>query len=506
MSQQREGRDREPPLEGVDHLLRAAEVALIQLDQDLRTLRITASAEALFGLRDVRRRRSLAELALELGAPGLTADVEEALRSGGPVERALEGRGGEPTHAKTAAIVDAEGQVSGVAITFTDPSARRALEAAERRQDALLASLLSSLAHELRNPLAPIRSGIELLFDDDADPDAMALSLGIMARQVAHLTELVDDLVDVSRVRQGTLTLRRRHVDVADAVRSALEATRSQIERAGHRLELHAPDEPLVVDADVTRLAQVFTNLLANAMKYTPSGGRISISMGQEGDDVVVSISDDGAGIDPDMLEGIFDLFGQGGEGPMKGQTGLGVGLSLARSLVSLHGGAISASSPGVGRGSEFTVRLPRVLAPGEVRHESDRPPAPGEIPRLRVLVVDDNPDAMELLALGLARAGHEVETAADGEEAIERAERFLPHVVLMDLGMPRLDGLSAAKAIRAQPWSAGMTLVALTGWGQRADRDETRDAGFDHHLVKPANRAEVHDILRRAGARLGSS
>jgi len=496
---EREGRDPEPPLDAVEALLRAADVALVELDADLRTVRITARAEALFGLREPRRRRSVAELALELGVPGLTDDVEETLRDGGPRERKLTDRSGEPRKAVTKAIVGPEGRTTGVAIVFRDLGAEQAYAEAERRQDALLATL----AHELRNPLAPIRSGIELLFDDDADPDAMALSLGIMARQVAHLTHLVDDLVDVSRIRQGQLTLRRHHVDVADAIRSALEATRSQIERAGHRLELHAPDEPLVVDADVTRLAQVFTNLLANAVKYTPPGGRISISMGRDGDDVVVSIADDGVGIDADMLDGIFRLFGQGGDGPLQGQTGLGVGLSLARSLVDMHDGAISASSAGAHQGSEFTVRLPRVVESARAKADSEPPIREGEIPRLRVLVVDDNPDAMELLALGLVRAGHEVETAADGEEAVERAERFLPHVVLMDLGMPRLDGLSAAKLIRAEPWSAGMTLVALTGWGQRADRDKTRSAGFDHHLVKPANRSEVHDILRQAAARL---
>jgi signal transduction histidine kinase len=367
---------------------------------------------------------------------------------------------------------------------------RRAEELAEadRRKDEFLALL----AHELRNPLAPLRNGLQILRLADADPDARARAREMMDRQLGHLVRIVDDLLDVSRITRGKMELRRTRVRLEDVVGSAVEAARPLIDAAGHTLEVSIPDRAVVLDADLTRLAQVFANLLTNSAKYTPAGGRIRLTAEARGGEVVATVRDTGIGIPAEALPRIFDMFSQVDRSIEKTTGGLGIGLALVRGLVEMHGGTVTAESPGPDRGSTFTVRLP-VL--------DSRPAAPSTDegvrgPGCRVLVVDDNRDGAESLAEMLRLLGNEVYTAHDGLEAVEAAGRLRPDLILMDVGMPRLNGLDATRRIREQPWGRAVAVIALTGWGQEIDRLLSREAGCDGHLVKPVGLAELQQLL----------
>jgi CheY-like chemotaxis protein len=357
------------------------------------------------------------------------------------------------------------------------------------------------LAHELRNPLAPICTGLEVLRLRKDDPAALERSLGIMERQTRQLTRLIDDLMDVSRITRGRLQVRKGRVELADVVQSAIEASRPLLDEAGHELTVRLPDHPIVLDADATRLAQVLSNLLGNAAKYTPHGGRVVLSARTEGDELVVSVADSGVGIPPAMLGRVFEMFQQVERPGGRATAGLGIGLTLVRALVEAHGGTVSVHSEGTDRGSEFVLRLP---LPPPTRAHSERETgakgdpaaaARGARPR-RVLVVDDNEEAAEMLSMAVEMLGNEVRTARDGIEAVELAGQFRPNVVLMDIGMPRMNGYDAARRIREQPWGKDMLLVALTGWGQEDDKRKTREAGFDRHLVKPAGTAALEVIF----------
>jgi PAS domain S-box-containing protein len=397
---------------------------------------------------------------------------------------------------------DANGQAVRVIGTNLDVTDRRTAEEelrtlashlsdADRRKDEFLATL----AHELRNPLAPIRNGLHVLqLAGDSGP-AGRQAVAMIERQVSQLVRLVDDLMDVSRVATGKIELRRERVELAAAVQGAVEASRPLIEQMGHELTVVLPDAPLVIEADPTRLAQVLLNLLANAAKYTDSGGRIWLTGRLEADGVLVSVRDNGIGIAADQLPQIFDLFSQVDRSLEKSQGGLGVGLSLVKRLVELHGGSVLASSAGEGMGSEFTLRLPLasgVALPEQVGAVSVHSPAL----QRRVLVADDNSDAAESLAMVLRIKGHDVRTVNDGEQAVSLAETFRPHVTLLDIGMPRLNGYEACRRIRSQKASATTILVALTGWGQEEDRRRSQEAGFDHHLVKPVDHLVIDKII----------
>ena len=373
------------------------------------------------------------------------------------------------------------------------------LSEADRRKDEFLATL----AHELRNPLAPIRMGLEVMKLGGQGTAALQEIRETMERQTQQLITLVDDLLDVSRITQGKLRLRRCEVMIAEVVRSAVEASRPWIDEAGHRLNVSVPREPIGLHADPNRLAQVISNLLNNAVKYTPGGGQIELSVRPIAGNVEIVVRDDGIGIPAEMQRRVFEMFAQI-NGPLeKGYVGLGIGLTLVRSLVEMHGGTIAVHSEGEGRGSEFTVRLP-IATPPPPRDDVSRNDDPGpsqaaaQPPRRRVLVVDDNQAAANMLAMVVKMLGNEVRTAGDGQQAIEVAAEYLPEVVLMDIGMPRLNGYEAARHIRQQSWGGAMLLVALTGWGQEEDRQRTRDAGFDHHLVKPADPATLKSLLRQ--------
>ncbi|MED5618315.1 PAS domain-containing protein [Ideonella sp. BN130291] len=374
------------------------------------------------------------------------------------------------------------------------------LAEADRRKDEFLATL----AHELRNPLAPITNALEVLrLKNPVDP-AVRWTRDVIDRQVRQMTRLVDDLLDVARITRGRIELRIERVDAAAIVQGAVEAARPFIDASGHTLEVQLPHDTLWLDADPTRLTQVLLNLLNNAAKYTPRGGHIRVSAGCEDAQAVLRVRDTGIGLAPEHLPTVFEMFSQVAPALERSQGGLGIGLALARGLVELHRGSIEAHSAGAGQGSEFVVRLP--LPAGAAEPGASIAPGPGgQAPVLRVLVVDDNRDAAESLAMILELTGHEVALAHDGPTALDLALRFLPDLVLLDIGMPGMNGYEVARRLRAQPHGQRMVLAALTGWGQREDKQRAIQAGFDHHLTKPADGARLDAVLSSASAAMAS-
>jgi signal transduction histidine kinase/CheY-like chemotaxis protein len=365
-----------------------------------------------------------------------------------------------------------------------------ALEQANRHKDELLAML----AHELRNPLAAIRNAALVARTRAASGQDVRRPFEILERQIANSARILEDLFDVSAVKRGLVALQRRRLRLDEVLASAVESQRSALDARGHHLAVDLGGEPLVLDADATRLEQVFANLLHNAAKYTPPGGHVALRARRDGGEAVVTVSDDGRGIDPALLPRIFDVFVQGETQLDRPQGGLGLGLTLVRRLVELHGGAVSARSDGRGRGSAFTVRLPlAAAAPGAERRGGDAP-APARA-RRRVLVVEDNVDAAEMLGALLAELGHEVRLAGDGDEALAAIASYGPDLVLLDIGIPRVDGYEVARRVRAASGRAP-TLVALTGYGQAEDRARALAAGFDEHLTKPVDLAALTRIL----------
>ncbi|VTS00725.1 histidine kinase : Putative sensor histidine kinase OS=Variovorax paradoxus B4 GN=VAPA_1c17480 PE=4 SV=1: HisKA: HATPase_c: Response_reg [Gemmata massiliana] len=364
------------------------------------------------------------------------------------------------------------------------------LRDADRRKDEFLAML----AHELRNPLAPIRNGLAILQMADGDRAAVRKTYGMMSRQVDHLGRLVDDLLDVSRITRGKVELRKEAVDLNAVLARAAEAVRPTIEARRHRLIVTQPGRPVTVSADPTRLAQVVGNLLTNAAKYSDEGGRIDLILEEDGE-AIVRVRDTGLGIPADMLPRVFDLFTQVGRTLDRADGGLGIGLTLVKSLVELHGGTVSAASGGPGKGSEFTVRLPKLVR-ARGGDAAERPAAAGVTPR-RILIVDDNLDAGDSLATLLEMTGHRVEVARNGPQGLEVAARLRPEVAVLDLGLPGMNGYELAGRIRAEPFGKDVTLIALTGYGQEEDRRRTREAGFDHHLTKPADLDALAAVLR---------
>ena len=370
------------------------------------------------------------------------------------------------------------------------------LKEANHRKDEFLAML----AHELRNPLAPIRTAVQLLRLKELTEPHRQRARDVIERQVEHLVNLIDDLLDVSRITRGMITLQLEPVLVGAIVARAVETARPAIDAHKHALELDLPEELISVEGDKTRLVQVIANILHNAAKFMDPGGRIRLSVRREGQYALISIADTGIGIAPDLLPKIFELFTQVHAKSERAQGGLGIGLALVRRLTEMHGGTVTAHSDGAGRGSTFSVRLPVMVTQiaGLVHPKRDT----GTIPRVasqRILVADDNRDAAEALSLQLQLAGHDVRTAHDGIEALTVAKTFDPEIVLLDLGMPKMDGYEVARQLRLQPRSRRVTLIALTGWGQQQDRDRTADAGFDAHLVKPVAEAQLFRALTLA-------
>jgi two-component system CheB/CheR fusion protein len=385
---------------------------------------------------------------------------------------------------------DAAGRIVGVGGAALDVTARKLVEESLKDADRRKDEFLATLAHELRNPLAPIANSVQLLRLAGARDPELEVVHDIIDRQVRQLTRLVEDLLDVSRVSRGKITLHRQRIKLESVVEQAVETTRPLFEAVGHKLVVSLPGHALTVDGDPTRLAQAFGNLLHNAAKFTTGTGRIAVEATREGDWAKIVVRDNGLGIPADMLSRIFELFAQVETGVDRAHGGLGIGLTLVRSLVELHGGTIEAQSDGPGRGSAFVVRLPLAAEVAPEDH-ADRPGSGAEdraARRCRILVVDDNVDSAVTLARLLGLVGHEVKAAHDGPGALEAAAAFRPDVMLVDLGMPGMSGFEVAGRIRAHPELAETRLIALTGWGQPEDRVRTRQAGFDRHLVKPVD------------------
>jgi PAS domain S-box-containing protein len=401
-------------------------------------------------------------------------------------------------------IRDASGAVSGIFVEGSDVTARKQVEdelrAANRQKDQFLAML----AHELRNPLAPIMTAAQLLKVGNLDARNVANASEIIARQAAHMTDLVNDLLDVSRVTRGLVTLEKEELDLNVIVAAAVEQVRPLIDARRHSLTLQLSGRSAHVIGDRTRLVQVISNILNNAAKYTGPGGRITLSVTVDEQRAHVAVRDNGVGIAPDVLPYIFDLFTQAERTPDRSLGGLGIGLALVKSLVALHGGSVRAASDGLGQGSEFCIWLPRLA--GNDRTLDDGASAAGvQAPgALRVMVVDDNVDAAQMLAALLEVQGHAVCIEYDGKGALAHARRECPDVLLLDIGLPDMDGYELARRLRSQPESAGATLVALTGYGQSQDRKEAEQAGFDHYLVKPADLDQVNAVLAEAARARG--
>jgi PAS domain S-box-containing protein len=410
-----------------------------------------------------------------------------------------------PIEDSAAPIQDERGDIAGVVLIFRDVTERRRAEAARERAEAALKEadrrkdeFLAMLAHELRNPLAPLRNALHILQLAGDDPGLTAQAREVMERQIEHLVRLVDDLLDVSRIMRGRIELRKEPVELATVVNRAVETSQPGIEAEGHELTVSLPPEPLWLDGDLVRLAQVVSNLLNNAVKYTERGGKICLTGGREGDGAVLRVRDTGIGIAPEVLPQIFDMFVQADRRTKNAQGGMGIGLTLVRRLVEMHGGRVEAHSAGPGRGSEFVVWLPlRGGSDGEPARgkQPERSPAAGLESR-RVLVVDDSPDAADTLAMLLRLEGQEVRVAYDGPSALAAAEAAPPDIAFLDLGMPTMDGYELARRMRARQELRTVRLVAVTGWGQDEDRRRTREAGFDEHLVKPVERESLHQLL----------
>jgi signal transduction histidine kinase/ActR/RegA family two-component response regulator len=378
----------------------------------------------------------------------------------------------------------------------TEIAERQRAEEALRQTDRRKSEFLAMLAHELRNPLAPMRNAVEILRRSGGDDQRVNPATEMMQRQLGQMVRLVDDLLDVSRISRGSIHLRREPVELASIVHQAVEAARPLCATLDHELTVTLPPQAIYLDADPSRLAQVVGNLLSNACKFTERGGHIRLSVEREGNEALVRVQDTGIGIAAEQLPRIFEMFTQVDTSLERSRDGLGVGLPLVKNVVDMHGGTVEARSRGLGQGSEFVVRLPILSAPPPPRPREPSGSKPvATVPR-RILVVDDNRDAADSLAMLLKLTGHDVRIAGDGLEALEEAATFTPHVILLDIGLPRLNGYEAARRIRDQQRHEGLTLVALTGWGQEEDRRRSEEAGFDAHLIKPVDFAALTKLL----------
>jgi signal transduction histidine kinase len=373
---------------------------------------------------------------------------------------------------------------------------RQRAEEALREADRRKSQFLATLAHELRNPLAPIRNAVEILIRSGGDEQKVKPVTEMMQRQVGQMVRLVDDLLDVSRISRDKIELRREPIELASVVHHAVEAVRPVYESMDHELTVTLPPQPTYLNADPIRLAQVVGNLLNNACKFTEKGGRIRLTVEREGKHAVIRVQDTGIGIAAKQLLHIFEMFTQVDTSLERSRDGLGIGLTLVKKLVEMHGGTVEARSAGVGQGSEFVVRLPALSKPLPPLPREPSGVKPVATVQRRILVVDDNPDSADSLAMLLKLSGHEVHTAHDGLEAVEAAAKFQPDVILLDIGLPRLDGYEAARRIREQQRDKGLILVALTGWGQDEDRRRSEEAGFDAHMVKPVDLAALSNLL----------
>lgn len=486
-------------------ILNAALDCIISMDHEGRILEFNPAAERTFGyLRSDVVGRQMAEL---LVPPQLREQHQRGMATylatgTGPVLGrrlelpALRADGSEFPVELAITRINKEGPPVFTAY-LRDISERKWAEEALRESNRLKDEFLAILAHELRNPLAPIRNALYILQQPEIDPAMTRQLLDMGQQQVEHMARMLDDLLDVSRISQGRFALRKEIVDLASLIMRAVAAVRLLVEEHRHELEISISDEPLRVEGDTTRLEQVLANLLNNACKYMDEGGKIRLTAGLRDGQVEIGVKDLGIGIPPEALPRIFEMFSQVDRSLERSRSGLGIGLALVRRLVEMHGGTIEAKSEGAGRGSEFVVRLPATAAepPGPREAEQEKEQVAAHAKR-RILVVDDNQDAATTLGILLRLKGNEVRTAFDGLEAVAAAEAFQPQAILLDIGMPKMNGYDAARRIRQEARGRPVMLVATTGWGQQQDIARSKEAGFDHHLVKPVDFAQLEKLL----------
>jgi two-component system, chemotaxis family, CheB/CheR fusion protein len=492
----------------LQNLMASTDISTIFLDCDLQIKRFTSPVQKLFNILLYDVGRPLAHMTHRLEYKNLIADAAEVLRTLQVLEREVKSEVGRWHSVRIIPYRTTDNRIDGVLLTFEDITERRqakqTLKDAARRKDEFLAIL----AHELRNPLAPIRNGIQILRRIGNDKRVIEQTLNIVERQTNQIIRLVDDLLDISRITQGKITLKKERIEVKTAIEMAIEASREMIESNHLQFTLSLPDEPVYLEADFTRLTQILLNLLNNAIKYTQPGGKVWLSAEKEAHEVVVKVRDTGIGIAPEMLENIFEMYTQiEDNSSAKLRGGLGIGLNVVKNLIEMHGGTIQAFSRGADKGSEFILRLPlteeaatvasgQQFAMGDIAHSANLKPLENEtsspLKEKRILVVDDNVDAAEMIYVLLLGEGHEVRKAFDAETGIEIAKAFEPDVCLLDIGLPKMDGYELARHLRGM--MPQVKLIALTGWGQPEDRRRSMDAGFNHHLVKPV---EIESVRR---------
>jgi PAS domain S-box-containing protein len=492
-------------------LLAAAPVALYVCDRDATIQYYNSQAAALWGTEPVPGSdRYFAAKGLRKSDGTLIAPEEspimDVLRSGKPVsnmEFLVERPDGSriPVLMNLAPLKGPRGDIVGSVTSFIDISEQKAAQQSLREAGERLNQFLAILAHELRNPLAPIRNALEILRTSATDTVMVRAASEMMERQVNHMIRLVDDLLDVSRISRGKIELRLARTDLTALVGHVVDGAASLAQCKNHRLTLRTTDEPLFLHVDPTRVSQVVGNLINNACKFTPDGGHIALSVSREGDQAVLRVRDDGIGIAPGHLRRIFDMFTQLDNSLERAESGLGIGLTLAKKLVEMHSGSIEATSGGPGTGSEFVVRFP---IPSAAEQEFIQPSAV-KLPALsgrRILVVDDNVDAATSLAMLLTMTGNETHTAHDGVAALKAAAELRPEIMLLDIGLPKLNGYEVCRRLRREPWGSAVTVIALTGWGQKEDVRNSIEAGFNGHMVKPVELSALTKLLAEVEAR----
>jgi PAS domain S-box-containing protein len=470
------------------------------VDFDYRFQRCNPAFERIVGYRESELLAlPLPELIHPEDRQGNVAQLERMRSQGTPcfeIENRYLRKGGEPVWVQkfVSRMPEEPGKPGCYLALVTDVTERKRAEAVLREADKRKNEFLATLAHELRNPLAPIRNAVHLL-GQPFGPEAASRARELIDRQVSHMVRLIDDLLDIGRISSGKLELRRERVALTTVIEQAIETALPHMH--GRSFNDSLPAEPIYLDADPVRIAQLFSNLLNNACKYTDVGGNIWLEVEREAGHVLVRVRDDGIGIASEHLPGLFEMFSQVAPALSRSQGGLGIGLSLVRGLVEMHCGSVSARSDGPGRGSEFTVRLPTAdSASAAHTSRAEQAPLPTE-PSRRVLVVDDNYDSAESLGMLLEMSGNVVEMAHDGLEAVQKSASFRPELILLDLGLPKLNGYDACRAIRKQPWGNDILIAALTGWGQEEDRDRSKQAGFDLHLLKPIAPEALFRLIR---------
>jgi PAS domain S-box-containing protein len=485
------------------HALSSVNDAIVALDTDDRITFFNAAAERMYGVLSAgalgRKQTEIYDCIWETPddePASIAALVRDGFWRGENVHRTREGREIR-VESSVAVLRDDAGEPTGQLAVIRDVTVRHEAEQALRQADRKKDDFIATLAHELRNPLAPIRNAVSLLrMKEGLDPH-LEYCRSLIDRQVERMAHLLDDMLDVSRITRGKITLRQEALYLAEVIDQAIELARPLIDSAGHELVVELPNVPVMLYGDPVRFAQIFSNLLTNAAKYTETRGRIELTAVIESDGVRVAVRDNGIGIAADYLPNVFDMFGQVKAAIDRSQGGLGIGLSLVKGLVEMHGGRISATSEGLGKGSEFAVWLPALINPSlELAIPMPESLPARSISACRILVVDDNQDGAESLAFLLRQKQNEVEVALNGYDALERVKSFRPDAVLLDIGLPGMNGYEVCRTIRERSTNGHTVIIATSGWGQEEDRRRTREAGFDAHLVKPVQEQELMALL----------